>query len=163
MTDFKSFRNSNTVKDENIIRRNMLASICKMRVRYMIENTVDSSKIARETVCNHILAFQERYPNYIPVSMYNEVLEEIKRFSTKYIDDVRSKVIMNFVAEMSDSKITESKMFQFNKVGNEALLDKKEYINLNESTRNVSKGYYEECMTMMSACVKDLWYDIYKK
>jgi len=78
MTDFKSFRNNNTVRDENIIRRNMLASICKMRVRYMIENTVDSSKIARETVCNHILAFQERYPNYIPVSMYNEVLEEIK-------------------------------------------------------------------------------------
>lgn len=163
MTNFKSFRNNNTVKDENVIRKNMLASICKMRVRYIIENTVNSSKIARETVCNHILAFQEKYPTYIPAGMYNEVLQEVKQFSTRYIDDVRSKVIMDFVAEMSDSKITEAKMFQFNKVGNEALLDKKEYISLSESTRNVSEGYYEECMTMMSACVKDLWYDIYKK
>lgn len=159
---FEEFRASNTVKDENVYRKGVLAAIAKAYITHNHLSKGVSKLQALQDISRIILSMKDTDPDYLPSSEYNAAIKAAEDYVVKQSNSVKDAVLRDFVAEMSSDTAPSKKKVLFQSEAKKIGVSQERFVpeSLSMKVVGIGEGYYAECMDKLFRVSKDVWFSI---
>lgn len=159
---FEEFRASNTIKDENVYRKGVLAAIAKAYIMHNYLSKGVSKFQALQDISRIILSMKDTDPDYLPSSEYNAAIKAAEDYVAGQSNSVKDAVLRDFVAEMSSDTAPSKKKALFQSEAKKIGVSQEHFTPepLSLKVTGIGEGYYAECMDKLFRVSQDVWFSI---